>query len=130
MAIGRLERVRPSKEAPVEVRLDDARAPDALFARDLSAEGMALVVPRGGTMSEIAGAEVGLRIKLPGRRAFRARGSIRHDTEFRGERFVGVALTEIATEHRELLVGYVQERLRELDAADPEPDEADPPPFA
>lgn len=126
MASGRLERVRPSANTPVSVRIDGERSSLTLLVRDICAEGLALVLPDYTDAWE-PGSDVALTIKLPGRRAFPARGVIRHDSFYGSERFVGVAITEIAIEHHELLVGYVQERLREIDPeGTPAPGPLDP----
>lgn len=116
MSSERLERVRPRPGAPVHVQvMGDARL-DHVVARDISVDGLAMLVPDGflGCSPE---SEIKVGISLPDRASFVCNAQVKHTTVYGGQRFVGVALLEISSQQRELLEGYVHERVREEDTA-------------
>ncbi len=112
----RLERVRPRPGAPVHVQwMGDARL-DHLLARDLSGDGLAVCVPDAFQAYDVD-SEVKIGISLPDHSPFVCSAQVKHTTVFEGQRFVGVSLIGISSQQRDLLEKYVQQRLREDEAA-------------
>jgi c-di-GMP-binding flagellar brake protein YcgR len=99
-------RVEPLPNRPVEVQVMGATFLDVLLARDISQGGAAVMVSHGFTGCDLA-ATVQLIIKLPDRKAFMARGTVRHVST--QACLFGIEFTELSDTAKEQLTGYVKE---------------------
>lgn len=101
----RAVRVQPTEAEPVEVQIMGDGFLDILDARDISRDGVGVVVPHGFKGCEID-EEVDLVITLPGQIPFLCKGLIVHRTEADRE-FFGVRFTWIHPAHRQQLDRYI-----------------------
>lgn len=104
----RATRVRPSRNAPVEVQIMGRDSLDIVNARDLSATGLGVRVPHGFEDCSFDNA-LDLVITLPGRRPFQARANLRH-YQGRSNSYVGVEFTGLPERSKVLIEQYVIEQ--------------------
>lgn len=105
----RFVRVRPHPHRPIEVQVVGNDFMDVFFAQDISVGGMAVSVPHRFEGCEI-NAEVMLIVSLPGAKAFRAKGQIRHVASRADGDVFGLQFTAIAPEAHEQVRAYVEAR--------------------
>ena len=98
---------------PVEVQIMGPNSIDVLRARDVSAEGIGVLVPLRFEGCDID-SQVELVVSLPRQRPFVAHGRVRHATEGGGgSDCFGVHFTQLSPEHRRRLEAYLDSGLAE-----------------
>jgi len=100
-------RVKPEQKAPVRVQIIGEDFLDAFRANDISVGGLSVTVPHLFEGCKID-REVELIVTLPRKRAFQARGQIRHLRKVDYGAVFGVMFTAIETENRERINYYVE----------------------
>lgn len=106
------DRVRPHPGRPVQIQIIGADFLDVLVPVDVSEGGVGLRVPpdrfKGCTINGV----LDIIVKLPGVRAFSAKGRIKHiRNDAGGHGVFGAEFVDLRIEHRTLLQTYVKERL-------------------
>jgi c-di-GMP-binding flagellar brake protein YcgR len=103
-------RVIPMTHEPVEVQVMGGAFLEVVTALDISVGGVCIDVAHGFSQPEMS-EKVQLILTLPGKKSFKAQGTIRHLTVAGGSGCFGVEFTELDPVHRKMIETYVEQML-------------------
>jgi c-di-GMP-binding flagellar brake protein YcgR len=103
-------RVIPMSHEPVEVQVMGGSFLEVVAALDISVGGVCIDVAHGFSQPEMS-EQVQLILTLPGKKSFKAKGTIRHLTVAEGSGRFGVEFVELDPVHHKMIENYVEHLL-------------------